>query len=73
MRIRQLFPVQAELSVAEAAQGLRLGELAPPDRPYVVLNMVATLDGRVTIAGRSGPIGNAADRELFHALRTQVD
>jgi riboflavin-specific deaminase-like protein len=73
MRIRQLFPQQAELTVAEAAQGLRLGDLAPPDRPYLALNMVATLDGRVTIGGRSGPIGNAADRELFHALRTQVD
>lgn len=73
MKISQLFPEHAELTVAEAAAGLRLGELAPPDRPYVALNMVVTLDGRVTIGGRSGPIGNAADRELFHALRTQVD
>jgi riboflavin-specific deaminase-like protein len=73
MRIRQLFPEQRELTVAEAAQGLRLADLAPPDRPYVALNMVVTLDGRVTIGGRSGQIGNAADRELFHALRTQVD
>ena len=73
MKIRQLFPQQAELTVAEAASGLRLHELAPPDRPYVALNMVATLDGHVTIGGRSAPIGNAADRELFHALRTQVD
>ncbi len=45
----------------------------PPDRPYLVLNMVATLDGRVAIDGRSGPIGDEADRELFHALRTQAD
>ncbi len=45
---------------------------APP-RPYVLLNMVSTADGRATIDGRSGPIGNRADRELFHGLRTAVD
>lgn len=45
----------------------------PPDRPYLVLNMVTTADGRATIAGRSGPIGNPADQDLFHALRTRVD
>ena len=32
-----------------------------------------TADGRATIGGRSGPIGNRADHELFHALRTAVD
>lgn len=42
-------------------------------RPYLVLNMVSTADGRATVEGRSGAIGNAADRELFHGLRTAVD
>lgn len=42
-------------------------------RPYVVLNMVATLDGRATVDGRSGPISDDADRALFHGLRTVVD
>ena len=55
------------------ARGLGLGDLAPADRPYVVLNMVATADGRATVDGRAGPIGNEADRQLFHHLRTQVD
>jgi riboflavin biosynthesis pyrimidine reductase len=35
--------------------------------------MITTLDGRATIAGRSGPIGDEADRQLFHGLRTQAD
>ena len=52
---------------------MRLGDLAPPDRPYLVLNMVSTLDGRIAIDGRSGPIGGDADRELFFGLRTQGD
>jgi riboflavin-specific deaminase-like protein len=38
-----------------------------------MLNMACTTDGRATIDGRSGPIGNRADHELFHALRTAVD
>jgi riboflavin biosynthesis pyrimidine reductase len=38
-----------------------------------MLNMVSTADGRASIGGSSGAIGNTADRELFHALRTVVD
>jgi riboflavin-specific deaminase-like protein len=48
-------------------------EAGPPARPRVLLNMVSTLDGRATLGGRSGELGNAADRELFHALRSVVD
>jgi riboflavin biosynthesis pyrimidine reductase len=35
--------------------------------------MVSTIDGRATLGGRSGAIGNRADHELFHALRGVVD
>jgi 5-amino-6-(5-phosphoribosylamino)uracil reductase len=73
VKLRRLLPEPTELTPYEAIRGMRLGDLAPPDRPYLVLNMVATLDGRITIDGRSGPIGDDADRELFHGLRTQAD
>lgn len=42
-------------------------------RPYLMLNMISTADGRASIGGRSGALGNRADRELFHALREVVD
>jgi riboflavin-specific deaminase-like protein len=46
----------------------------PPDgRPFVALNMIATLDGRATIAGRTHEIANRADYELFHATRARMD
>jgi len=61
------------LTPDEAASGLRLGDLAPSDRPYLVLNMVATLDGKASLGGRTAGIGGRADRELFHQLRTQAD
>jgi riboflavin biosynthesis pyrimidine reductase len=38
-----------------------------------MINMVSTVDGRASIAGRSGPIAGPADRELFHALRAPAD
>jgi riboflavin biosynthesis pyrimidine reductase len=43
------------------------------ERPRVLLNMISTLDGRATLGGRSGALGNAADHALFHALRAVVD
>jgi riboflavin biosynthesis pyrimidine reductase len=46
---------------------------APERRPFVAVNMIATADGRATIAGRTGPIANRADYELFHALRERFD
>jgi riboflavin-specific deaminase-like protein len=71
---RQLLPEPAEFADGAAVvEDLRFGELAHQDRPYLVLNMVTTADGRVSIGGRSGPIGNKADQDLFHALRTRVD
>jgi riboflavin-specific deaminase-like protein len=71
---RRLLPEPGELrDGAAVVEDLRFGDLAPDDRPYLVLNMVTTADGRATIAGRSGPIGNKADQDLFHALRTRVD
>src|SRR5207248_9070693 len=37
------------------------------------LNMVATADGRATLAGRTAPMSAPADRELFHHLRASAD
>jgi riboflavin-specific deaminase-like protein len=71
--LRRILPDQADLTPEEALAGLRLAELAPPDRPYVVVNFVSTADGKAAVHGRSGPIGDDVDRQLFHRLRTQVD
>jgi len=71
--MRRLLPSEASTTPEEATTGLRLGELAPPDRPYLAINMVASADGAATIGGRTRSLGDPIDREVFHGLRTQVD
>jgi riboflavin-specific deaminase-like protein len=73
LRLNRLVPSGEPGTVEELISGLRLGELAPPDRPYLVLNMVATADGGAAFGGRTHALGDEIDREMFLALRTQVD
>ena len=68
-----LYPECRSTSPAELASGLRLSDKARPDRPYLVLNMVSTLDGKATIDWRTKGLSTELDRELFHHLRTQAD
>src|SRR5688572_29282168 len=69
---RRLLPDAAEALTAADVAAAVPGP-APGDRPFVLVNMIATADGRVTIAGRTAPIANRADNELFHALRARAD
>lgn len=39
----------------------------------MVINMVASLDGRVSVGGKAGSIGGPTDRALMRALRAQAD
>lgn len=65
---------------------LRFDVLHPPGKPAsaeellarwpirgVAVNMVASLDGRVTVGGASSELGGDGDRALFLALRRSVD
>jgi riboflavin biosynthesis pyrimidine reductase len=71
-RFARLLPDRAA-NLAATDLAAAVPGLAPADRPFLLVNMIATADGRATIAGRTGPIANRADYELFHALRTRVD
>ena len=75
LRLRPLLPAADPATVAEIIDGFGLWKRAgvARARPHVMLNMVATADGRATVAGRSAPISGRADRALFHGLRTAVD
>lgn len=42
-------------------------------RPYVLLNMIGTLDGKALVEGRVQNLGDATDQYLMRVLRAQVD
>jgi riboflavin biosynthesis pyrimidine reductase len=46
---------------------------APADRPYVILNMVESLDGRATIEGNERGLGSTTDQALMRELRVHAD
>ncbi len=45
----------------------------PPDRPWVAINMVVSIDGATQVRGLSGGLGGPADREMFLSLRSVAD
>jgi 2,5-diamino-6-(ribosylamino)-4(3H)-pyrimidinone 5'-phosphate reductase len=42
-------------------------------KPYVIVNMITTLDGKTTSDGKSSRIGSAVDRQLMRTLRSKAD
>jgi 5-amino-6-(5-phosphoribosylamino)uracil reductase len=73
LEFRQLIPEASAVEVADLLAGLALGDRAGPERPYTIVNFIASADGRATFRGRSGALGDKADRDLFHGLREQAD
>lgn len=67
--MRRLLPEPGPTSVSEQLEAYRPWEEASEERPLVGMNFVATVDGRATIEGRSGPIGSEADTQMLVGLR----
>lgn len=42
----------------------------PPGRPWVIIGMIASIDGATTMDGLSGGLGNPTDRRVLVAVRT---
>jgi riboflavin biosynthesis pyrimidine reductase len=73
LRFDQLLPAPGEVQIGELLAGLGLRDRAPADRPYVIANFVASVDGRATFQGGSGHLGDEGDLEVFRALRREAD
>ena len=52
---------------------LDLATRVASDRPYLAINMVATIDGRAAIDGSAVGIGSTADKHLMRELRAEAD
>jgi len=71
--MRRLIPDPGPTTVSEQLETYRPWEEAHEDRPFLAMNFVATVDGRATIEGRSGPIGSDTDTAMLSTLRTRFD
>lgn len=71
LAVRQLLPEPAEIDPAAAHAAA--SRLAPPDRPWVLVNMVASVDGATAVNGVSGELGGPADKVVFSAIRSVAD
>jgi riboflavin biosynthesis pyrimidine reductase len=73
LELRQLLPEPRTISIRDLLSTLDPAQHKGRDRPYTLVNFVATVDGRTSFFGRSGPIGDEGDRQMFHGLRERVD
>jgi len=73
IELRQLVPEAKDTTIGELMGSLNLANHAPVERPYTIVNFVATADGRTAFHGRSGGLSDVGDRAMFHGLRERVD
>jgi riboflavin-specific deaminase-like protein len=71
--MQRLMPDPSPTTVDEQLDSYQPWEQARDGRPFVATNFAATVDGRATIGGVSGPIGSDADTAMLVGLRTRFD
>jgi riboflavin-specific deaminase-like protein len=69
--VRRLIPSTAAEPVEAVYAGLTLP--TRPDRPWVALGMVSSIDGAATVGGETAALGGSADHHAFRALRGACD
>jgi riboflavin-specific deaminase-like protein len=70
--VRQLLPIVID-EVDPVALYAGDDRPSPAERPWVLVNMIASIDGATAIADRSAGLGGPADRAVFRALRELPD
>lgn len=71
--MRRLMPDPGPTTVSEQLEAYRPWEEERAGRPFVAVNFAATVDGRATIGGVSGPIGSDTDTAMLAGLRKRFD
>src|SRR6476619_7973898 len=70
--MRRLLPEPSELDGRLDDAGL-IDAYRVPDGRHLRVNFIVSLDGAVTVDGRSGGLGSPADRRIFQVLRALSD
>lgn len=71
MRFNRLLPEPGTVGLDELRKELHFQ--GKDDRPHTLVNFVTSVDGRATLQGKSGKLGDDGDRAIFHLLRERVD
>lgn len=71
LAVRQLLPEPGTVDPFAAHAAARRS--APAHRPWVLANMVASVDGATALDGVSGGLSGPGDKEVFSALRGVAD
>jgi riboflavin-specific deaminase-like protein len=70
--MRQLLPeARDDIDPAELYVDGQRGPIGA--RPWLLVNMIASLDGGTAVQGRSGSLGGPADKSVFVAIRAVAD
>lgn len=73
MSLNRLYPRAGETTAEDLVAQLDLNSRAPAERPYLIVNMVSSLDGRAAVDGQTRGLSSPEDRRLFHLLRSAGD
>jgi riboflavin biosynthesis pyrimidine reductase len=72
LALTQLYPgASATVDISSVYQPNR--HLAPPHRPHVTVNMVASVDGATAVDGVTAPLSSPGDKAIFFRLRDVAD
>jgi 2,5-diamino-6-(ribosylamino)-4(3H)-pyrimidinone 5'-phosphate reductase len=72
--VLRLFPEPtARLEAEDVYAGIGFPRSEEAARPYVVINMISSVDGKATVGGKTGPMGSRIDRTVMRTLRSQAD
>ena len=73
-QILRLYPLPSQ-EVSAIYEDLELPPRERRDawRPYVIINMVASVDGKVAIEGKASRLGSQIDRQTMRTLRSKAD
>jgi riboflavin-specific deaminase-like protein len=71
--MRRLLPDPGPTTVEGQLDSYEPWQEPHEERPLVAVNFAATVDGRASIAGVSGPIGSETDTAMLAGLRSRFD
>lgn len=73
--MQRLYPDPAVALDPEAIYDMLRDDLPepPPERPYLLLNMVTSVDGKAALKGSTRGIGSPVDKRLMRAIRAATD